>query len=378
MGSNILRRPFEMHHEMRSRVDGGEIENLQRVEHAEDVELPVLGEIRRVGEERKGDVHPCNIDRRKGARLLYPMGSTAGETVTPGHATVTPRPGVWLTEVSLVCMALIWGINFSVVKFGTTLVDPLAYNGVRVSLAALLLSAIVMVGRMPLPSGRTIVSLLLLGALGNGLYQYFFVEGIALTRASDTALVVAASPAFIAIIGRMLGVERLTRRAVLGVVGSILGIVFVVIGSSRDEGRSSLLGLTLVLCGSLSWALYTVLLKPHTETISGITLSAITMVGGAVPLLVIAWPAVSHAHWSTLPVLGWCAVAYSAVFALVIAYYFWYRGVKTIGPTRTAMYSNLQPVIAVLVAWPMLGEVPTIWQVVGTVCIMGSLMIARS
>ena len=60
------------------------------------------------------------------------MGSTAGETVTPGRSTASRRPGVWLTELSLVAMALIWGVNFSVVKFGTTLIDPLAYNGFRV------------------------------------------------------------------------------------------------------------------------------------------------------------------------------------------------------------------------------------------------------
>ncbi len=305
------------------------------------------------------------------------MGSTAGESVTPGHATSTPRPGVWLTELSLVLMALIWGVNFSVVKFGTTLVDPLAYNGVRVSLAALLLSAIVVIGRFPLPSGRTIVGLLLLGALGNGVYQYFFVEGIALTRASDTALVVAASPAFIAIIGRMFGVERLNRRAVIGVLASVVGIALVVIGSTRDEGESSLFGLMLVLCGSLAWAFYTVLLKPHTERVAGLQLSAVTMVGGAVPLLAVAWPAIARTYWPALPLLGWAAVLYSAVFALVVAYFFWYRGVKIIGPTRTAMYSNLQPVVAVLVAWAMLGEVPTAWQVVGATCIMGSLALAR-
>ncbi|HEY4216373.1 MAG TPA: EamA family transporter [Gemmatimonadaceae bacterium] len=304
------------------------------------------------------------------------MGSTAGESATPGHATSITRPGVWLTELSLVLMALIWGVNFSVVKFGTTLVDPLAYNGVRASIAALLLCTIVGVGRMPLPSGRTIVALLLLGALGNGIYQYFFVEGIARTSASDTALIVAASPAFTAIIGRMMGVERLNRQAVLGVVGSIAGIVLVVIGSSKDEGGTSMVGLALVLCGSLAWALYTVMLKPHTERVANLPLSAITMVGGAIPLFVVAWPAVSRAHW-TAPAL-WGAIGYSAVFSLVIAYYFWYRGVRIIGPTRTAIYSNLQPVIAVLVAWAMLGEVPTVWQVLGTVCIVGSLMLARS
>src|SRR5437879_556732 len=134
------------------------------------------------------------------ASTFLRMGSTAGESVTPGHATTT-RPGVWLTDASLVLMALIWGVNFSVVKFGTTLVDPLAYNGLRVSLAAALLLTIVAAGRAALPSRRDVLSLMGLGVLGNGLYQYLFVMGVARTRASDAALVIAATPAFIAIIG---------------------------------------------------------------------------------------------------------------------------------------------------------------------------------
>ncbi|MDB4873614.1 MAG: putative rane protein [Gemmatimonadetes bacterium] len=307
------------------------------------------------------------------------MSSIVGDTVTPGPATSTARPGVWLTELSLVLMALIWGVNFSVVKFGTSLVDPLAYNGLRVALAATLLVAIVAIGRMPLPSARTSAALLGLGVLGNGVYQFFFVEGIALTRASDAALVISASPAFIAIIGRVRGVDRVNRKGVIGIALSVAGIGLVVYGTSQgDAGHASLLGDALVLCGSLSWAIYTVLLKPYTERVGGMQLSALTMLGGAVPLLVIAWPALTHANWGAMPPLGWTAVAYSGVFALVIAYYFWYRGVRTIGPTRTAMYSNLQPLIAVLVAWVMLHETPTPWQAVGALCIMGGLLLTRS
>jgi drug/metabolite transporter (DMT)-like permease len=307
------------------------------------------------------------------------MSFTAGETVAPGPVTTTTRPGVWLTDISLVLMALIWGVNFSVVKFGTSLVDPLAYNGVRVMLAALLLSAIVVLGRMPLPSRRTMAALVGLGVLGNGIYQFFFVEGIALTRASDAALVISASPAFIAIIGRIRGVEQVHRRGVMGIALSVAGIGLVVFGTSQgDTGRSSLLGDALVLCGSLSWAIYTVMLKPYTERVGGMQLSALTMIGGAVPLAVVAWPAIVHANWSGMPTTGWAAIAYSGVFALVVAYYFWYRGVRIIGPTRTAMYSNLQPVIAVLVAWAMLHETPTPWQVIGMICIMAGLLLTRS
>jgi drug/metabolite transporter (DMT)-like permease len=311
------------------------------------------------------------------------MGSTtsdavASDTVTPGHATAA-RPGVWLTDASLVLMALIWGMNFSVVKFGTTLIDPLAYNGARVSLAAVILLVIMALSRAPLPPKGTIAALLGLGVLGNGVYQYFFVEGIARTSASDAALVVAASPAFIAIVGRMRGVERVSRKGIAGIALSVVGIALVVVGTTGGvSGTSSFVGDLLVLGGSLGWAIYTVLLKPYTARVSGVHLSAFTMLGGAVSLLIFTWPTVWHAQWSTVSASGWAAIVYSGVFSLVVAYFFWYRGVRVLGPTRAAMYSNLQPIIAVLVAWLMLGETPTAWQGVGTVSIMTGLLLTRS
>jgi drug/metabolite transporter (DMT)-like permease len=275
-------------------------------------------------------------------------------------------------------MALIWGVNFSVVKFGTSVVDPLAYNGVRVMLAGLLLSAIVLARRLSLPSARTTFVLLGLGVLGNGIYQVFFIEGIARTRASDAALVIAASPAFIAVIGRLRGVERVAARGALGIALSIAGIALVVLGSTDGrDGQATVAGDLLVLIGALCWAIYTVFLKPYTERVGGLQLSALTMMGGAIPLFAVAWPAVSHSPWRGLPAMGWLAIAYSGVFALVVAYLFWYNGVRVIGPTRTSMYSNLQPIVAVLVAWPMLGETPTPWQIVGAACIMGGLVLTR-
>jgi drug/metabolite transporter (DMT)-like permease len=69
---------------------------------------------------------------------------------------------------------------------------------------------------------------------------------------------------------------------------------------------------------------------------------------------------------------------YSGLGALVIAYLFWYRGVRILGPTRTAMYSNMQPVFAVIIAWIVLGEVPTVWQGVGAASIVSGLVLARS
>ena len=77
------------------------------------------------------------------------------DRITPGRATARRGRAFGSRTLSLVLMALIWGVNFSVVKFGTALVDPLAYNGVRVrARGAVLLVAIALASRGPLPPRR--------------------------------------------------------------------------------------------------------------------------------------------------------------------------------------------------------------------------------
>ena len=306
------------------------------------------------------------------------MASHAGDGAAPGGTERSVHPGVWLTDIQLLVMALIWGANYVSVKFGTQVVAPLAFNGLRVAIAAIVLLAIVAVARGVWPSRRELWHLLLLGALGNGLYQVLFVEGVAYSRAGDAALLLAVSPAFIALMGRMRGVERVSARGVVGIVLSIAGIGFVAYGAPQTgTGHATLWGDLFCLGGAFCWSLYTVLLQPYTKRIDGLTLSAVTMAGGAAPLLLVASPQIAGTAWGRVPALGWGALAYSSILALVVAYLFWYHGVKVIGPTRTAMYANLQPVVAVVVAWLVFGDVLTPIQAVGAAAIMGGLVLTR-
>jgi drug/metabolite transporter (DMT)-like permease len=291
------------------------------------------------------------------------------------------RRAVWLTDASLLTMAMIWGVNFSVVKYATNRVDPLAFNALRISLAALALLLIGMVTGKGWPSRRVTLSLLALGVLGNGIYQLFFVEGITHTRAGDAALVIAATPAFIALLGRVRGIERIGSRGWIGILLSMAGIALVTFQKgdpSAGAGNASWLGDVMILCGSLAWAIYTVLLKPYTHSVDGVKLSALTMTGGAIPFFIFSWSHVRDTAWGQVPGSVWGAMAYSGLGALVIAYLFWYRGMRVIGPTRTAMYSNLQPLFAVIVAWLWLNEVPTAYQVAGAASITSGLLLTRS
>jgi drug/metabolite transporter (DMT)-like permease len=307
------------------------------------------------------------------------MTSIAREAAARTDEKSAARPRFGATDLMMLAVACIWGANFTVVKYGTGVLAPLAFNGVRVALAALALTVIALLRRGPWPSARDLVALVGIGMIGNGLYQVLFVEGIARTRASDAALVISAGPAFVALIGWLAGTERISSRAWVGIALSIAGIGLVVFGDvAAASGQSTLLGNGLVLMGSLCWAVFSVLLKPFTHRVDGVQLSAATMVGGAIALLVVASRSVAAADWGAVGPSAWGAIVYSGIAGLVIAYLFWYRGVRVLGPTRTAMYVNLQPIFALLVAWAVLGERPGITQLFGAAAVMAGLLLARS
>jgi len=298
---------------------------------------------------------------------------------TPAIADSTAHASFGVTDVLLFMMAVIWGINFVVVKYATHIFNPVAFTGLRVGTAAVFLLAVAFArGRFTLPR-RDVIGLLLLGVIGNGLYQLFFVHGVARTRAGNAALIVAAAPAFIALFARVRGLERVRRLTLVGIALSVLGVGLVIAGSVRpSNGEVTLLGSTLVFFGVLCWSVYTIMLQPYTKRIDVIRLSAITMVGGAVPLLIASTPALIATDWSVVGRGGWLALFYSSVISMGVAYFFWYRGLRVLGPTRTAVYANLQPIIALAVAWAFLGEIPTIFQGVGAATIVAGVFLTRT
>jgi drug/metabolite transporter (DMT)-like permease len=173
--------------------------------------------------------------------------------------------------------------------------------------------------------------------------------------------------------------ERVKRMTLVGIGLSVIGVALVIVGSAQPtKGEVTLLGSILVFLGVLSWTFYTILLQPYTKRIDVARLSAVTIVGGAVPLLIISMPAIVATDWSHVGVGGWLALLYSSVLSMGVAYIFYYRGLRILGPTRTAVYSNLQPIIALLVAWAFLGENPTIFQGIGAVTIVAGVFLTRA
>jgi drug/metabolite transporter (DMT)-like permease len=296
----------------------------------------------------------------------------------PAAQAVQPV-GLTGTDGLLALMTLIWGVNYIVIKAAFRVFTPLSFNAVRFALAAVAVGLVAWARGARRPARRDLVRLSLLGVLGNTFYQLCYIEGMARTRAGNAALIMAAVPVLTAVTSHLLGRERLRWRDGAGLVLSTAGIAILVWGSAADVGLAgTVAGDLLMLLAVVFWTAYTVLAKPLVDTLGPTATTAWTMGLGAIPLLVICAPAAVAQRWDAVTPAAWSGAVFSSLGSLVLAYLIWYRGVARLGATRTAFYSNFSPVVTLLAAWPLLGETPTPWQIVGAGGIFGSLALIRS
>ncbi len=283
-------------------------------------------------------------------------------------------------DILLVTMSLIWGINFSAVKGALSDFSPLSFNALRFGSASLILLSLLWIRERSLGVRRKdLKRFIMLALIGNTIYQLFFINGIALTTATNSALILATTPIFVVLFGALLGVEKISSQIVQGVVLSFTGVVMIILGSSETLTLSSqsLVGDLLIIANPICWSIYTVLSKPMLKDYSPLKLTAVTMAIGTVPLVLVSTPSLTTENWSKITTNAWLFLAFSAVFAIAIGYTLWYVGVSRIGSSRTALYDNLVTVFAVASAWIILSEGMTIIQIAGAALVFFSLYVAR-
>ncbi len=276
----------------------------------------------------------------------------------------------------LVLVVLIWGVNFSVVKAAIAQVPPLFFNSLRLLGASLLLLTLARLAAAPrhwTPSDlRRVVFLALVGHTG---YQTCFILGLFGTSASESALLLGTTPVAVAMVGAVTGVDRPSRRAWLGTLVSLAGVALI-IGRSANAS-ASLRGELLTVAATLCWAVYTVGSADLLERHGPLRVTAYTMALGTLFFLPLGFSSILERSLTEVPAWAWLGLAYSSVFALALSYYLWYYSVARLGPTRTAIYSNLTPVAALGVATLVFGEPLSSVQLAGAAVIFLGLYLVR-
>ena len=240
-------------------------------------------------------------------------------------------------------------------------VPPTTFAFVRYGIGGLFLMACLLAGwRGILRVQRSdLPAMLLLGGLIFAAFPVLINISLTLTEASRAALMVATMPIWSAVLARMIGGERLTRRQMAGIALSFggVGIVMAQRGLDIDGQAGALLGDAIMFLGASTGALYGILAKRMLLRYRPLTVTAWAMLGGSAlllpfvlgELLILDQPVSVDGQTALL-------IGFTAIFGGAIGYVLWTFGLSRLSATQTAVYINLNPLVAALLAAAVLDE----------------------
>lgn len=314
-----------------------------------------------------------------------------------------------LAELSLVSVALIWGINIPVMKIALSQrINPFAFNAIR-----LVFSAVVLVFFAIRSAPKEEFQRLILrwkpavayAMLVSVLYQLLFLLAVSGTTSVNTALIMATVPLWTATGARVFLGERLHRAAWGGMYLAFAGTALVAVAneshaepgtaetqavdsvqsppSAREERVSTWVfsgqfyGNLCALAAAVAWAAGTILGRPLLRSIRPMSLSAFSAVFGLPIHLVIAGSLLSEGLRMSMQLQTAGCILYSGLLSTGLALPMWNYGVQHAGPAHAAMFQNLAPLTAIVVGWMVLSESVSTAHLLGGTLIIGGLSIMR-
>jgi drug/metabolite transporter (DMT)-like permease len=215
-----------------------------------------------------------------------------------------------------------------------------------------------------------------LGLVGVALNNILFTQGVSMTSASNTALVVATAPLWGMLLAFVLGWERPKARGIVGVGLALLGVAVIVYRGLGESG-ASLPGDLLVMGAAACWGSYAVLSIPLLGRYSPLAVAAYSMLFGGLAVLPLASMQLPGLEWGAVSLGGWAAVAYSALLVAAFGFTFWQRGISRIGANRMLVYQYLVTLVGVVAGVVFFGEGFGIDKVVGAAILLGGVYLAR-
>ena len=303
------------------------------------------------------------------------------EAQAPRVKRASPQPDAGAAvDLLLLSVVAVWGLNFAVMKQIYRTLHPLAFNALRFVLTSAAMLAVVKLRGGPLAvERRDLPEIFGLALVSHTVYQFLFALGLDWTRAGNSAILMSLSPLFAYVVGLSRGRERFRRRVLGGILLSAAGVAAVTLsGRARVGFGSTWPGDLMTLGAALCWGYYTGSAGRLVEKYGAVRLTVVVMLAGTAVLVPASLPWVARQDWRHIGAATWLGIAYASFLSIVYGYFAWTYALGRVGVSRTAVFSNVTPIVALAASWAVLGEQPIAAQLAGVILILTGVFLVRA
>ena len=263
-----------------------------------------------------------------------------------------------------VLMAVIaWGASFIATKIALQNISPISIVWLRFTMGVVILGLVVVFRRQfAWPNKSEWGYFAMLGFLGITFHQWLQSNGLQTSEASTTAWIVATTPVFMALLGWVILKEGLAPLKIFGIGLAALGVLLVVTdgnAASVSIGRFGAPGDILILLSAFNWAVFSALSRRGLKNYSATLMIFYVMTFGWFFTSLAFLAGKNYLEIPYLSLNGWISITFLGVFCSGLAYIAWYDALQALSTAETGVFLYIEPLVAVVVAFFILGETIT-------------------
>lgn len=271
----------------------------------------------------------------------------------------------------------IFGFGFLFAKIALDEMAPFALVAFRMTVAFLIMNALLLTGKIKISfKGKPVKLLLLMGLVHPLLYMICESYGLLLTTSSFSGLMIGMAPVAGLLMGRLLLKEQCTMRQVICAVLSVLGVMLTSFGGGM--GAFSLAGTLFLIGAVVLYALYNVISRGISEHFTAFERTYMMFALGSVSFIVLALFECGGNVSIILTALGkpgvWTGILYLALVSSVCGFMLVNYSLSHLSVAKATLFSNITTVISVLAGIFILHDSFSGLQLVGVAVILVSVM----
>ena len=282
----------------------------------------------------------------------------------------------------LVLTTLFWSGNFIVGKAASTYeIPPFSLNFYRWLFAGLILLPFTL--REILKKKNYIFNnigfFIVLGITSITIFNSTVYYSLYYMQVISGVLMISTIPVWIMFISSILGIEKTNKFQILGVILSLLGVLFIITKSDLNLIKNLAFnkGDLIMASGMFAWALYSALLKRKRYEISQITLLEVVIITGLIFLVPIY---VLEIYFGNQIIIGKpfiLTLSYVVIFPGLASFFFWIKGIGIIGANRAGVFLHLMPVFGSLMAIIIFDEKFMSYHFFGAIFIIAGITLSN-
>jgi drug/metabolite transporter (DMT)-like permease len=278
---------------------------------------------------------------------------------------------------ALTLIQVLFGVHYLAGKIVLKEIPPKAWVILRVAAAAVLLVAVAVGMKRRFPSAlRDLVLLAVFSLFGVAINQVCFVEGLARTTATHSAIINTLIPAWTLFFAVLLGRESLTRLKALSLALAVAGVALVIRPERASFSSVTFVGDLLTMTNSMSYSFFLVISKRTMHRVDALAATALMFVFGTVPIAFYGGPAAIALDYGSVSGAAWAWAAFIVIFPTAGAYVLISWTLARAEASLVALFVYMQPLIAAFLGIVFQGEILTLRTIGGALLIFTGVYLA--